>query len=73
MSTGYTYQPVDVEANKPPPYTSTYVYEQQSQPSAPPPPNYESERENLFPQDDSAGISSFSEKSVRNGKIFKVF
>lgn len=69
MSAGYTgYQPVpDVEANKPPPYTSTYVYEQQRQPSAPPPSTY-SNGDRLIEPDDSAGISSFSEKSVRNGK-----
>ena len=62
QSGGY---PQDVEANKPPPYTSTYVYGEQ--PQAPPPPQNFNERDNMIPPDDNPGISSFSEKSVRQG------
>ena len=59
------YPPQDVEANKPPPYTSTYVYGEQ--PQAPPPPQDYSETDSMLPSDDNPGISSFSEKSVRQG------
>jgi len=67
-------QNYDVEANQPPPYSSTYVYgEQPPAPPAPPPDSY-NESDNLFPRDDdNAGISSFSEKSVRQGFIKKVY
>jgi len=66
------YPPQDIEANKPPPYTSTYVYGEQ--PQAPPPPhaNY-NETDSMLPPDDNPGISSFSEKSVRQGFIRKVY
>ena len=59
------YPPQDIEANKPPPYTSTYVYG-----GAPPPPhaNY-NETDSMLPPDDDPGISSFSEKSVRQGLL----
>lgn len=69
------YQPVyDVEANKPPPYSSTYVYGNQA-PSAPPR-DYGSHDPDPFPDSDdehAAGITSFSEKSVRQGFIRKVY
>jgi len=84
MTTQYSYQPVyDVEANKPPPYQSTYVYGQQPPPppSAPPPPQqggygYTADESNHpFANDTSGddGISSFSDKSVRQGFIKKVY
>ena len=60
----------DVEANKPPPYSSTYVYGEQPQQQQPPPPEHDNygERDNLFPgNNDDPGISAFSEKSVRQG------
>jgi len=63
----------DVEANKPPPYSSTYVYGEQPQQTEPPPAdNRYGEGDNLFPpsaDDGDAGISAFSEKSVRQGTI----
>lgn len=82
MTTQYSYQPVgtnyqDVEANKPPPYSSTYMYGNQQQPTAPPQPNYGAPPENYgvesqpFANDgDDDGISAFSDKSVRQGKQF---
>ena len=81
MTTQYSYQPVgtnyqDVEANKPPPYSSTYVYGNQQQPTAPTQPNYGAPPDNYgaesqpFASDDDDGISAFSDKSVRQGKQF---
>ena len=66
----YQVPPQDIEANKPPPYTSTYVYGEQPQttPQGVPPSGVYDEEQNLFPNDD-AGISLFSEKSVRQGKL----
>lgn len=69
---GYQQVPYDAEANKPPPYTSTYIYGEQPQQQQEPH-HYRDENESLFPPDDSAGISSFSEKSVRQAFIRKVY
>lgn len=68
-----SYQPVpDLEANKPPPYTSTYVYGNQPPPSAPPQ-DYGASQLGPFGDDEDIGISSFSEKTVRQGFIRKVY
>nr|XP_012560304.2 protein lifeguard 3 isoform X1 [Hydra vulgaris] len=82
MSNQYTYNyqqvPPDLEANKPPPYTSQFVYGAQPQPMAPPPQQYGwandigDQGPMLGPEDDT-GISSFSEKSVRQAFIRKVY
>lgn len=66
--------PYDVEANKPPPYTSTYVYGEQPQAPPPPPPQNYAETDSMLPSDNNdPGISSFSDKSVRQGFIRKVY
>ncbi|XP_065664964.1 protein lifeguard 1 isoform X4 [Hydra vulgaris] len=82
MSNQYTYNyqqvPPDLEANKPPPYTSQFVYGAQPQPMAPPPQQYGwandiGDQGPMLGPDDDAGISSFSEKSVRQAFIRKVY
>ena len=80
MSNQYTYNyqqvPPDLEANKAPPYTSQYVYGAQPAPMAPPPPQYGwvndgAEQGPVLSPVNDIGISSFSEKSVRQGSFNK--
>ncbi|XP_065664961.1 protein lifeguard 1-like [Hydra vulgaris] len=77
MSNQYSYSQhvnADLEANKPPPYTSYNAYATQENPMAPPPQyGWVNPDQGAEPNTTILGISSFSEKSIRQAFIRKVY